>query len=242
MVVDLETKREAYKFRHQHGLGSKDPINTRSLLLKLKTLAVYKPLQSEKISGIAVKTDHIKSMLINSGRSIGHQNFTIIHELYHLFIQDDFSYMICNPKYSRSEKKIERSANRFASQVLLPEEGIIEMIPENEQRKNKISLGSLYEIEQYFMCSRSALLFRLQGLNLLDQYHAEQYRKDIIRNARLFGYNINLYLSDNKKEVIGDYGKLAKSLFDQERISESHYASLMKDIDINVDEELSGHD
>ena len=48
------------------------------------------------------------------------------------------------------------------------------------------------------------------------------------------GYSLSVYKSGNKNLVIGDYGELAKKLYDAEEISESHYASLMLDIGIDV--------
>ena len=37
-----------------------------------------------------VKQDDVKFMLINANHSIGKQNFSIAHELYHLFVQENF--------------------------------------------------------------------------------------------------------------------------------------------------------
>ncbi len=239
MLADVTIKNEADRFRQKHGLGHRDPVIIKSLLLKLKVITLFKPLQSENLSGIALKIDNYRSMLINSNKSVGHQNFTALHELYHLCVQDDFTYMLCNPTYSNRENIIERHANRFASFLLLPEEGVIDLIPRHEQGKNKISLATLLEIEQYYGSSRAALLYRLKGLGLIDDKYADRYGVHIIMNARLYGYNTSLYSKDAKEEVVGDYGKLAKRLFDNEIISESHFASLMKEIGICIDENIA---
>ena len=52
--------------------------------------------------------------------------------------------------------------------------------------------------------------------------------------ARLNGYYTELYEPGNEGKVIGDYGTIAKALFDKDRISEGHYLSLMKDIGIDI--------
>ena len=54
----------------------------------------------------------------------------------------------------------------------------------------------------------------------------------------MHGYPINLYEAGNEGEFWGDYGSLAKELFDDELISEGKYASLMKDIGIDIFETL----
>ena len=83
MAVNLKIKKEADDFRRKHGLGSKDPINVKGVLLKLRVLAVYKPI-SPNISGMAVKTDGYRFMLINSNDTLGRQNF--FHLLQSVFL------------------------------------------------------------------------------------------------------------------------------------------------------------
>ena len=234
MTADLEIKTKASKFRRDNGLGDIHPINIKSLLLQLKVLTVFTPLDSENLSGIAIKVENLKVMLINSRRSLGHQNFTIMHEIYHLCVQGNFTYMMCNPNYSTREGGNERLANRFASYILLPEDGILGLIPQKELGKNKISLSTLFDIEQFFMSSRKALLYRLKDLDLVDSDYIKSHSENIIKNARSFGYDVNLYRMDEKEYVIGDYGKLAKKLFDREIISEPHYTSLMNDIGVDI--------
>ena len=46
----------------------------------------------------------------------------------------------------------------------------------------------------------------------------------------------------NKDLVLGDYGEIAKKLFDIEKISESHYAKMMMDIGIDIDIDIKNHD
>jgi len=233
MIVNYNIiKKSSSKFRMEHGLGEKDPINIKSLLIKLKVLAIFKPIKSD-FSGMAIRTDYLRFLLINSNNSIGRQNYTVIHELYHLFVQENFNSSIC---YSESNKKntIDKIAESFASVTLLPEQGVLDMIPDQEIQKNKISVGTILEMEHYFMCSRAALLSRLKSLLLIDDQKYSEYNRDIIRDAEVYGYDISLYKPGNHNLVIGDYGKLAKILFDKNAISESHYMSLMNDIGVAI--------
>ena len=241
MVANYEIINSANIFREYNGIGVKDPINIKSLLLKLKVPAVFQPLEST-ISGMAIKVGDRRFMLINSSKTVGHQHFTTLHELYHLFIQENFHHMVCTPESNSSSRGIEKKADLFASHVLIPEAGLLEFISSRKLAKNQISIGTLLEIEQYYMCSRRALLNRLKNMRLIDNEHYEEFSKNIIKNAILHGFDKHLYCANNKKDIIGDYGILSKSLYDKGFISESHYASLMGDIGIDVDPESINSD
>ena len=112
---------------------------------------------------------------------------------------------------------------------------IIVIIPDDELIKNKISVKTILKIEHYFSCSRSALLYRLKDLDIIDSKHYDQYCQNVKRSALEQGYEIDLYSPGNNNLVIGDYGSIARELFEQEKISESNYFSLLIDLGMNVD-------
>lgn len=226
-------EKNAIEFRQRGGIGTDDPIRFKSILSKLNVITVYKDLGSD-FSGMALKIHQqdttFRLMLVNSNHPLGKQHFTICHELYHLFFQKDFSSMICKTGLFNKKDKEEYNADVFASILLLPEQGIKALIPDNETGgKDKISLKTILKIEHYFSCSRSALLYRLKTLNLITHKTYDKYVSDVKRGAIQYGYSTDLYSSGNKDNVLGDYGELAKELFDSEKISETHYISLLKD-------------
>ena len=75
-----------------------------------------------KLSGfIAYPSKDITIICINYNRTLGHQNFTIAHELGHYFLHDkENKDDIDENLYSRD--KIEREANEFANQLLYSKE------------------------------------------------------------------------------------------------------------------------
>lgn len=226
-------QREANEFRQKNGIGSSEPIRIKSWLQKLGVIAVFSPLSS-KFSGMAFKNNSKKFMFINSNHTLGKQHFTVAHELYHLFIQPDFLSEISYAGNFDKKNKIEYTADCFAAYLLMPEEGILSIVPDNELAKNKISLETVVKIEQFFACSRTALLFRLAEMNLIDISKYESFKKNIILEAKKLGFDNQIYLPNNHNLIIGDYGVKAKHLFDKESISESHYLSLMSDIGIDI--------
>ena len=232
-------EKKANEFRSHLGLTPYDSIRLKSLLSKLNVLTVFKELP-EAISGMAIKVDSEgktrRFMLINANKSLGHQHFTICHELYHLFVQKEFQFMVCQVGNFNKKLKEEYNADAFATCLLMPSAGIESLIPDEELGKDKITLKTLLKIEQYYSCSRTALLFRLKDLGFLSAEAVEPFKLNVQRHAIQHGFTIDLYQPGNKDQVIGDYGTIARELFDKELISESHYYSLLLDLGMNVEE------
>ena len=230
----LEAK--ANKFRRELGLGTETSLDLEKLLLNLGVLTVYKPLESE-FSGMALKTNENLFMLINSALPVGRQNFTIGHELYHLFIQHDFNFQMCNAgKFDKKDKE-EYNADVFSSYFLMPDAALIKQIPEKELGWGEtLSLATIIKMEQYFGVSRAALLVRLSKSKYIHYDDYKPYLKGVIKSAVEHGYSSDLYVRNDENKVIGDYGTKVKALYDVDKISESHYHSLMLDIGLDIDD------
>jgi Zn-dependent peptidase ImmA (M78 family) len=245
-MSDLLLEKAAVAFRSENGLNNADTIRLKSLLQKLNIITVFAPL-SDNFSGMALKANNnSRFMLVNSNQSLGKQHFTICHELYHLFVQTDFTSQVCNTgKFDKKADKNEYNADVFASYLLLPTDGLLENIPNEEIEKKKISLKTILFIEHFYSCSRRALLYRLKNLKLVSSAEYETFTANIQRGALENGYAVDLYKNGNHKVVIGDYGIIAKQLFDKETVSESHYYSLLADLGIDItklDESQHGED
>lgn len=224
----------ANKFRRLCGISNDAPIDFEKLLTSLDVLTVFRPLVGE-FSGMALKTKNSNFMMVNTNVSVGRQNFTIGHELYHLFIQDGFSFQMCNAGKFDKKNKEEYNADSFSSYFLMPEAGIIKQIPEKELAwGGEISLATVVKLEQYFGVSRTAMLIRLHKIGLLRKDYSN-WKKDITKSALEYGFSDKLYKKTGEEYVIGNYGFKAKELFDNGIISESHYNSLMYDINIDIE-------
>lgn len=239
-MADQVLEKKANWLRGMLGLSANDCLSMNSLLLKLDVLTVFKEL-GDGFSGMAIRVGEPDTqkrfILVNSTHPVGKQHFTICHELYHLFIQENFTSRICNTgKFNRNGDIEEYHADVFASFFLLPQAGLECLIPDNEFKKNKISLATILKIEQTFTCSRTALLYRLKTLGIIDGTGYELFNKNIMRSALTYGYSIDLYKAGNHNKVIGDYGTVARALFEKEKISESHYLSLLLDLGMNTEE------
>jgi Zn-dependent peptidase ImmA (M78 family) len=232
--TQLSLEKRASAFRQMYGLNDREPIRLKSLLQTLNVQTLFSPL-SEQFCGMAIKSGEDRFMLINSNQSLGRQHFTICHELYHLFIQENFAFQVCVPGQFDYKNPEEYKADWFAAYLLIPRDGVLSQINNlDELELNQIQLPTILRIEQYFSCSRQALLRRLEDMTLIDRAYGEQFKLDVKRSATLFGLTTDLYEPGNEGQHIGDYGTKARQLFDTEKISESHYFSLLKDIGVDI--------
>jgi len=230
MSSNLNIEKAASDFRTKYGYSNSNPIRVKSLLLELEVLTLFRDMEGS-FSGMSLKIDENRFMIVNSSHSIGRQHFTIFHELYHLFVQKDFEHIVCG---SSKDQKEERNADLFAANLMLPREGVLKFIPDEELKKDKIQLSTILKLEHYYSCSHKAIIIRLNNLQIISKNLLEKFNSIIIKIiAQEYGYGTELYESGNKDIILGDYGVKAKDFFDREIISESHYLSLMHDLGID---------
>lgn len=226
---------QASRFRQFAGLSDSEAVNLRSLLLKLNVLTLFRPM-SDSFSGMSLKGNGWLFMLINSNQPRCRQHFTISHELYHLFIEDNPVPHRCQAGGKKNES--EQCADAFALMFLMPADGVRQMIPEDELKQGKVSLATALKLGQYFGTSHTAVLNRLSDLNLIGRNEREQLSGISVKRAcREYGYDTSLYESGNEGRVIGDFGEKARKLFEADRISEGHYLELLHKIGIDGNED-----
>lgn len=214
----------AEKFRYQEGLSQSESINAKMLVRKLNITLVYRPL-SENSFGISCKSGEKRFVLINSKSTRGRQHFTIAHELYHLYFDENpLPHMCCGGPAMGEEK----SANRFASALLMPREGILSCISGEEITRHDVNIATILRMEQLFGVSHSTLLIRLKDLGLITSARFDVLERIPVKEtAREWGYDSALYEAGNDGVVIGDFGEKARRLFEISKISEGHYNELM---------------
>lgn len=225
--ITIETAETlALRFRNSIGLNATEPISVKTIIRKLNIQTVYRPL-SKNLYGLSLKTydGEDSFMLINSSSTRGRQHFTIAHELYHLYYDDNPIPHFCNED---GKNPIEKSADKFASALLMPKDGIISYISPDEITQKEISVDTALRIEQLYNVSHSTLVLRLKDLKLITQKCVEDLlRLKIITEAKDRGYDLSLYKSGNSGLVIGDFGVIARKLYDDEKISEGYYIELL---------------
>lgn len=214
----------AQKFRSEHGLSMTEPISVKMILRKLGILTMYRPLSANSY-GISIKSESGRMfMLVNCNSTRGRQHFTIAHELYHLFYDVYPEPHMCGG----TAIGVEKDANLFASALLMPREGLLRMVSEEEVRCRKVKLATVLRIEQFFGVSRITLLLRLKDVGLITESYMNELKSVPVKESAMqYGYDMTLYEAGNNGVVIGDFGEKARLLYECERISEGHYYELL---------------
>lgn len=216
----------ASQLRSQLRISDSEPINVQTIVRMLGILTLYRPL-SVSLYGSSMKSADGKwrFMLVNSNTNIGRQNFTIAHELYHLYFDENPLPHFCN---AGQLDDAEKSANIFAGAFLMPRLGLIQQIPEKELLSKNISLTTILNLEALFGVSHSALMVRLKELKFIKEKLFDYYMTlKITVEATHRGFDLALYNSGNEGLVIGDFGAKARELFEKDIISEGHYVELL---------------
>lgn len=215
----------ASRFRSANGLSESQPIDFVRLLPKIGVLTLFRPL-SDDFSGMCLKNiSGDRFMLINSNNVISRQNFTMAHELFHLFEEDEFEPHVCNPGLIKTPS--EKNADGFAASLLMPVAGLLDFI----SNKEPVSISVVLKMEHYYSVSRTALLYRLKNIGAINEREREQldtYSR--AGTAQRYGYEVSLYHPGKEGTVIGDYMETARRLFEEEKISEGHYVELLSKI------------
>ncbi len=166
---------------------------------------------------------------INSNMSIGRQNFTLAHELYHLLYEENKNNFVICDYSSESESEIE--ANIFASYLLIPYEGLKRYV--KNMNISKWSLDDVIAAEQYYQISHMALLFRLVEQNFITEEESLEFQNvKISHEARIRGFNDDLYYpspEDRKYFSLGNYVKAVGKAYSSNKISVGKKDELLLD-------------
>lgn len=231
----------ALKFRQEQGVKFDEPVSVHQMLRNKNIITSFQPL-SEGFEGMAIKIPNKEQearlfMLVNTSSNYSRQRFTACHELYHLLYQKDFTVSYDVDGEDGRKSLDEQAADYFARCLLLPRDGVLSLVPEEERKKDVITLATILKVEQNFRCSRSCLLYRLKEMDLISDAVYQVFLHDVIRGAAEYGYPTSLYRPTYSKELIGDYNVKARQLYDKGMISQAKYFGLLYDMGIDFGKE-----
>ena len=212
--------------KRKWGIDEFAPVDMFKLLpYKIPNLTVaWFPMKSS-VSGCYFKKDSDLIILVNSAHSIGHQNFTLAHELYHLLDNKD-DFIICTDKYDELN---EQKADEFASNFLLSEHALYDFIDSNNIEE--WSIGDVIKCEQYYQLDHRPFIARLYSEKLIsDEQFAELSFKIIDKAARL-GYDTSVYEPNPKKYYsIGHMIPLTERIHDENKLTRGARKDILLDL------------
>lgn len=224
-LSEFDAELLAIRFRNRLHLPQDLPLTVKEVLEQLGILTVFRPL-SDGSYGMSIKTkDGMRFMLVSSNSTIGRQHFTIAHELYHLYYDENPTPHMCGLD---GKSPLEQSADMFASNLLLPRVGLLAMLPESYSETKQLDIATIVKMEQKFQVSRQALLYRLKRLAIISENQLHELLSAPIREVAMRrGFDTSVYEKGNDGLVIGDYKSLATDIFEKGLISEGHYNELL---------------
>ena len=249
MINKLELSTKAGIIRKKLGEDESSPIDIFSLAQSIDSLTlIFYPLGSN-ISGACFRSGLSSIIALNSDMSMGRQRYTLAHELYHLYFDEEMSSTVCSSKID-SNNENEQCANQFASYFLMPPTALFELVQKlkKESGSEQLSLSDVIRMEQHFGVSHQAMLVRLKEENEISAVEAEAMHTAITMPAARLGFDISLYKPspENKRIlVLGHYIHQAGNLLKAGLISAGKYDELLLDAfrdDIVFGEDTEGGD
>ncbi len=236
-IAEYTIEEEANGLRSRFGLDDRLPVDLEGLLVKQGVLTVFTKM-SEDFSGMCLKYDKDTNfILVNSDMALGRQNFTIAHELYHLFVQDENEFKVHSCDVLNPQSPIEKHANTFASYFLLPQAGVLEMMKKINCDRKTVNAAHIITMCAYFGVSYKAMLVRINKILRMPQDHLERLNTiQPIKAAKEFSLSREVFEKPKEEKVIGDYSSKAQALYESERISKGHLIELLNEIKFGGDE------
>ncbi len=227
--ADLMTKAE--RLRMQFGEDNHSPIDIFSLAQGIELLTiVYYPM-GNTISGMCVKgTEGRCTIALNSSMTSGRQRFSLAHEFYHLYY-DENMLSVC-AKSIGTGNETEKKADAFAAYFLMPRVALTEKAESLlEKHPGRLNIQDIIRIEQYFGVSHQTAVYQLNNCGFINKDDLDELLNiSVRRQAEAMGFNADLYrplLEDKQYCTYGHYINQADQLINKEIVSEGKYEELL---------------
>jgi Zn-dependent peptidase ImmA (M78 family) len=157
-IDTIDSPRKLQKFAESNGIKT-CPLDVQRVAEKLDIQVLFHNFSDNEISGTLEKNDEGTWIIrVNDNHHPNRQRYTIAHELGHyclhrhqeLFFEDQIFFRGLEPT------KTERQANKFASEILMPEEKFQEFLDQN--------ITNVDELAKNFQVSTLALRVRAKEL------------------------------------------------------------------------------
>lgn len=232
MINKMELSNKASLLRKNLGEDESSPIDIFKLAQTIDNLTlIFYPL-GKNISGACYKCEKSNAIVINSNMSIGRQRFSLAHELYHLYFDNE--NMTVSMIQIGNGNENEKKADQFASYFLIPQSSLYAIIQKFKSKNNidSLNLEDIVKIEQYYGVSHKAILYRLLDEEEIKESQLTEMESGIIGFAARLGYDTNLYYpspEDKKMLVLGHYITMTEELLEKDCISQGKYEELLLD-------------
>lgn len=208
-------------------------------LLESECIVLYYPVEDEDVCAFYKQEENEnqevkKFAFINTAMPFDKQIFAAAHELAHILaITEDRQevlknenikeYTDHNHRENNEIDKVEKMANRFAAEFLVPEEILLTELKRNNNKSAKVELELIVELMDIFLVPYKTMVIRLREIGRLsDEKEYEEYlnldarseKSQVVMLQRELGKcQRNNDITKTKK--MPNYIKMALQLFEQ---------------------------
>lgn len=237
-------KSRAIKTRNKYGLRS-GPVNVPvfDFLEAEGCFVITLDLGRTSATGMYIKKDANKLVLVHKKRVLGQQNFTAIHELSHVLFDETELFDVCLPEHYYKRDKKEILADMFAAHFLMPEEDII-----NECEEFKfIGKREIILLSIKYRVTFIAMALRLYVLGKIPNEDFEKYKKQSSRGKlglKKFcleeGLDPSAFSTPDDSYISESYFRLLINVYHKANISRSvlidyYIKPLEEELQLNLD-------
>ncbi|PKM94243.1 MAG: peptidase [Firmicutes bacterium HGW-Firmicutes-1] len=202
-------------------------------IVENEAVLFVRPEEIVKMSGATLFNDGMLLMFINSAYTLGHQRFTAAHELGHIVLHLE---KIKEVHLLKKDETLEREADLFATEFLMPVNGVTEMFYKLvDVEPLDVTLDDIIIMHNYFKVSFKAMLKRLVYLGLcavenygeLEEWCSLDKAESLRKKTEQLGYSCDL-ISKNKRYYINkEYEFILMKNYKKGVISFAKYAETL---------------
>src|SRR3990172_3448506 len=227
--------------RRRLSLGD-EPIKDIFLLAETQGVRVVRiNMVDSSVDGAFIYSrDKGAFMLINSFLSKGRQVFTAAHEYCHYLKDREKGYPVCQiitGDIEEHKKPIERIANLFAANFLMPETTVSKLV--GLYAKNRLEAEEVVYIKRYFGVSYQAMLYRLKDLRFIRRPKLQEVLKTDPATLEIALFGFTEESVKDPERLPERYCKLAVQAYTEKKISLEKLAELLKVDSVELRERLS---
>ncbi len=143
-------------------------------ILQIKSRTIYYPIKDDDICGFVYRFKKFIFTYINTNIPREKQVFAAAHELYHILYSNDMMQELVNDdvleenELSKKIKKEDLKANRFAAEILVPEDIIRNEIAIRKIEKNKLGIKEIVQLMDIFLVPYKTIVRRLYEIEYIN--------------------------------------------------------------------------
>jgi Zn-dependent peptidase ImmA (M78 family)/DNA-binding XRE family transcriptional regulator len=193
-VPDFLIEAEALQARELLGLGDSLPPGDLRYLIESRGVPVFLwPLDRDLISGLFLNHPELGPvLLVNAAQVRWRRVFTLAHEFAHVWLHRHEHALVGRIFSPQGDPRmVERQANAFAAELLMPEEGVKRLLGALNV-EGPLTAEDVVRLQRAFGVSYKAMLVRLKNLRMVTQEHFEKLGQESpVRLALQLGYEVD---------------------------------------------------